>query len=504
MKAGLDADELRQRYPRVTEIAFDSSRKYMATFHDLDGEPVALAKGAPSVLLPWCETYWGPEGRQQLDDEARRELQERQDELAAQGRRVLAVASRALPEPADPEAEEEQLEPLLQSGLHLQGLFGIVDPPREEAARAIDECATAGIEVKMITGDHAATASAIAAELGIRPSAISGAELERMSDEELDERVTGTGVFARVSPQHKVRLVKGLRDNGEIVAMTGDGVNDAAALHSAHIGVAMGRGGTEVAKEAAQVVLTDDNFATIVEAVRRGRAIYDNVVKFVRFQLSTNFGAIIAILVARILGLPVPFTPIQILWVNLIMDGPPALALGVDPPDPGIMRRRPRDPRAKILPTQRLLVLLSIGSVMAAGTLFADWWGQRGDGDEAVAVTLAFTTFVLYQVFNAFNARSETATAFRRHSLSNSKLLIALGGVLVLQVLAVHLGPLQTIFDTTALTMGQWLLAAGLASTVLIVEELRKLFVRSRRGDPPAAGEVSGRSAAVAASSARR
>ena len=479
MKAGLDPDELRERYPRRNEIAFDSTRKYMATFHDLDGEPVALAKGAPSVLLPWCATWWGPDGRAELDDDARVQLQERQDELAGQGRRVLAVVSCALPELPDTETEEEDLEPLLQGGLHLQALVGIVDPPREEAARAIDECVGAGIEVNMITGDHAATASAIAAELGIHPEAVTGAELDRMDDDEVIAAVDRAGVFARVSPQDKVRIVKGLRSNGEVVAMTGDGVNDAAALHTAHIGVAMGRSGTEVAKEAADVVLTDDNFATIVEAVRRGRAIYDNVVKFVRFQLSTNFGAILAILVARIIGLPVPFTPIQILWVNLIMDGPPALALGVDPPDPGIMKRRPRDPRARILPTERLLKLLLLGATMAAGTLFALWWGLEYD-DGPAAITLAFTTFVLYQVFNAFNARSERATAFRSHSLSNGKLLLALAGVVVLQVLAVHLGPLQLIFDTVALSPGEWALAAGLASTVLIVEELRKAIVRAR------------------------
>jgi Ca2+-transporting ATPase len=299
MKAGIEPDEARARYPRHADIAFDSSRKYMATFHDLDGEAVVLAKGAPSVLLPRCVSWWGTDGKADIDDEARAQLDEWLDELAAQGRRVLAVASRALAELPDAEADEEQLEEHVEA-LHLQALVGIVDPPRTEASAAIDECIDAGITVKMITGDHAATASAIAKELGIEPKALTGAELDNLSDQELVDQVESTGVFARVSPGDKVRIVEALRSQGEIVAMTGDGVNDAAALHSAHIGVAMGRTGTEVAKEAAQVVLTDDNFATIVGAVERGRAIYDNVVKFVRFQLSTNFGAITAILAARL------------------------------------------------------------------------------------------------------------------------------------------------------------------------------------------------------------
>ena len=478
MKADLDPDELRARYPRRADIAFDSSRKYMATFHDLDGEPVALVKGAPSVLLPRCTSWWGPDGKSDLDDQARGQLDTWLDELAAQGRRVLAVASRSLEALPDAKADEDELEQYIQD-LHLQALVGIVDPPRSEASQAIDMCRSAGITVKMITGDHAATASAIATELGIEPRALTGADLDELNDETLAERVAPTGVFARVSPQHKVRIVKALRSRGEIVAMTGDGVNDAAALHTAHIGVAMGRTGTEVAKEAAQVVLTDDNFATIVGAVESGRAIYDNVVKFVRFQLSTNFGAIIAILTARVIGLPVPFTPVQILWVNLIMDGPPALAMGVDPPNPGIMDRTPRNPGARLLSGRRLRHLLVIGIVMAAGTLAALSYGLA-EGDTELGITMAFTTFVFYQVFNAFNARSETATAFRRHSLSNPRLLLALAGVVLLQLLAVHLGPMQAIFDTVALTPAQWAIAIGLGSTVLLFEEVRKAVSRAR------------------------
>jgi P-type Ca2+ transporter type 2C len=482
MKAGIDPDDARRRYPRDNAIAFDSSRKYMATFHTLDAdEPVVLVKGAPSVVLDWCVTWWGAEGREELDDDVRARVQDEIDALSRQGRRVLAVASRALDAPVDPEALEDDLVEHVRD-LHLQAVVGIVDPARTEADEAIDRCISAGIAVKMITGDHKVTAAAIAEDLDIPSEAIEGREIDDLDDDELARVVERVGVFARVSPQHKVRIVEALRREGEIVAMTGDGVNDAAAMHAAHIGVAMGRSGTDVAKEAGQMVLTDDNFATIVNAVERGRAIYDNIVNFVRFQLSTNFGAIATILVAQVLGLPNPFTAIQILWVNLIMDGPPALALGVDPPDPDVMERPPRDPNAQILDARRVGLLLLVGAVMAVGTLGVQAYVLDATGDRALAGTLAFTTFVLYQVVNAFNARDDVTTALRRHSLANHRLLYALAGVVVLQVAAVHVPFLQSIFDTTALTPAQWGLAAAVALTVLVAEELRKAVVRAAGG----------------------
>ena len=480
MKAGIDPHEARERYPRINQIAFDSSRKYMATFHVLDDdEPVVLVKGAPTVLLDRCVSWWGPDGTEAFDEDVRARVEDKIDALSREGRRVLAVASRALDAAVDPEADEDDLTQHVRD-LHLQAVVGIVDPPRPEAREAIERCTSAGITVKMITGDHKVTAAAIAADLGIAPEALEGRELQDLDDEALADAAERAGVFARVSPQDKVEIVQALRGRGEIVAMTGDGVNDAAAMNVAHIGVAMGRSGTDVAKEAGQVVLTDDNFATIVNAVERGRAIYDNIVKFVRFQLSTNFGAIIAILTSRAVGLPIPFTAVQILWVNLIMDGPPALALGVDPPNPGIMARDPRDPDAQVLDLRRVVRLLFLGAVMATGTIGVLLYALDATDDRAVARTLAFTTFVLYQVFNAFNARSETATAFRRHSLANRRLLIALGVVVVLQVLAVHLSPMQVVFDTTALSPTQWAISVVTASTVLIAEELRKAVVRAR------------------------
>lgn len=478
-KVGIDPDEARESYPRINTIAFDSSRKYMATFHVLDDdEPVVLVKGAPNVLLDMCASWWGPDGKADFDDAARSSVEDAIDELSEQGRRVLAVASRALEAAPEKDATEDQLAELVE-GLHLQAVVGIVDPARPEAAEAVERCKDAGIIVKMITGDHKVTAAAIAADLGIDSAAMDGAEFDELNDDDRIGRVHDTGVFARVSPQHKVEIVEALRADGEIVAMTGDGVNDAAAMKASHIGVAMGDKGSDVAKEAGQMVLTDDNFATIVNAVERGRAIYDNIVAFVRFQLSTNFGAIITILGARMAGLPTPFSPVQILWVNLIMDGPPALALGVDPPSPDTMQRDPRDPDAKVLDTPRLLRLLLIGAVMAAGTLGVFWWARSSGKDDTVATTLAFTTFVAFQIVNAFNARSETQTAFRRYSLSNKRLLIALVTVAALQVVVVQVPFMQPVFDTTSLTLSEWGVCAAVGVSVLVVEEIRKLIVRA-------------------------
>ena len=333
----------------------------------------------------------------------------------------------------------------------------------------------------MITGDHAATAGAIAASLGIIGEVVSGDDLEAMSDDELAARIDGIGVCARVSPEHKVRVVRALRANGHVVAMTGDGVNDAAALRTADIGVAMGITGTEVTKEAADMVLADDNFATIVGAVERGRTIYANIVKFVRFQLATNLGAIGTILGASLLGLPVPFSPIQVLWVNLIADGPPALSLGVDPPDPRVMDHDPRASDAAILSTRRIARLLLLALVMAAGTLgllvyARDEWG------ESVALTMTFTTFVLFQMFNVFNARTENETVFTKQMLANRKLLLAIASVVVLQVLAVEWGPLQNLFETESLSAQQVALCFAVASTVLWLEEARKLGARALAG----------------------
>jgi Ca2+-transporting ATPase len=403
------------------------------------------------------------------------------DELADQGLRVLAVAGRELAPHEVPEADADP-DGLggLVSDLDVLAVVGLLDPPRPEAADAIELCRQAGVNVKMITGDHARTAAAIANRLGIRGDVLTGADLDRLDDEQLSAQVDDIGVVARVSPEHKVRIVRVLRDRGHVVAMTGDGVNDAPALKTADIGVAMGITGTEVSKEAADMVLTDDNFATIVGAVEQGRTIYANILKFVRFQLSTNIGAVLTLLGAPLLGLPVPFTALQILWVNLIMDGPPAMALGIDPPGRSVMAQEPRDPKSRILSTKRLGVLAGTGLVMAIGTLGVLAFATSGDGTEEHALTLAFTTFVLFQVFNALNARDDVATALHRDSLRNRALWIALGVVVLLQAAAVHLAPVQQIFETVDFTAWDWVLSIAVASTVLWVEEIRKAVVRHR------------------------
>ena len=394
--------------------------------------------------------------------------------LAQQALRVLAVAQRIIPAHEFGPAGDLWH---WADDWSLVGLAGLMDPPRPEAAAAIARCSSAGIQVKMITGDHKATASAIARELGLTGDVISGAELDATSEEELARRIPSISVFARVSPAHKVRIVRALKADGEVTAMTGDGVNDAPALKVADIGVAMGINGTAVTREAATMVLTDDNFATIVRAVEEGRVIYDNIVKFVRFQLSTNIGAILTVLAATLLGMPAPFTAIQLLWINIIMDGPPAMTLGLEPGRPGIMRDRPRQQQAQILTLARMGQLALYGITMMLGTL---WLFRQGlaDHGRSYALTLAFTTFVLFQVFNVFNARNEHGSAFNVHFLKNGKLWLALAGVLVLQAVAVHWTPAQRIFGTTDLHLGDWLSAVLIASSVLLLDEARKLLQR--------------------------
>jgi Ca2+-transporting ATPase len=446
------------------------------------------AKGAPDVIVAKATSLATATGAAELDGSGRDRIVEENERLAAQGLRVLAVATGLVPAAAVPDgASVDDLVGLVRA-LEFQGLVGLTDPPRPEARDAIAACRRAGISVKMITGDHATTASAIGSSLGLEGDVVTGAELDEWSDAELSARAPGLAVFARVSPVHKVRLVNALRSRGDVVAMTGDGVNDAPALKSADIGIAMGIAGTEVTKEAATMVLTDDNFSTIVQAVHAGRTIYENVVKFVRFQLATNLGAILTILAAAVIGIPADggalFTPIALLWVNLIMDGPPALALGVDPPTPGSMHRPPRRSDAPILSIRRLLRLLGTGAVMAVGTLgvyvaVAGGFDAPDAETEARARTMAFTTFVFFQLFNIFNARSEHTSAFTRQSFTNAKLWASLAVVAALQVLAVvwpSLQQLMTGSDVTAV-LGplDWLLVVAVAALVLVPDEARKL-----------------------------
>jgi len=473
VKGGVDPDSIAGKSPRIAEIPFDSAHKFMATFHR-DGEWVRMyLKGAPDVLLSRASSYLDAIAEAPLDAAARTAFEAENVRLAGQALRVLAMAARDIP--------AQQFDPggdlmVWAQGLTLIGLVGIIDPPRPEARDAIRLCRKAGIQVKMITGDHAMTAAAIARKLDLEGAVLTGAELDLIDAAELSRRIDETAVFARVAPEHKVKIVQVLKSRGHVVAMTGDGVNDAPALKQADIGVAMGIAGTEVTKEAATMVLTDDNFASIVRAVGEGRAIYDNIVKFVRFQLSTNMGAILTVLGASLLGWATPFTAIQILWVNIIMDGPPAMSLGVEPARPGIMDDSPRPRDQRILTGPRFFRLLIFGLIMALGTLGLFHYAQFQGA--AYALTLAFTTFVLFQFFNVFNARAENGTVFNRNFFNNRWLWLSLISVLALQVLVVHWGPAQAIFRTTDLTLTDWGLAILVAASVLVLEETGKLAAR--------------------------
>ncbi|QAU33328.1 HAD-IC family P-type ATPase [Janthinobacterium sp. 17J80-10] len=473
-KGGIEQNAVTNRLPRIAEIPFDSAHKFMATFHDDDGQALGFFKGAPDVLLARCSHYHASGGAVMLDAERIAAIKAENRAMAAGGLRIILIAERRFAL-ADLDGDLDMS--ACASELTFIGLVGLMDPPRPEARDAIASCRAAGIEVKMITGDHRDTAQAIAADLGLRGGAISGAELDALDAAQLADRIDGIAVFARVAPQHKVRIVQALKARGHVVAMTGDGVNDAPALKNADIGVAMGLGGTAVTQEAASMVLTDDNFATIVSAVHNGRALYDNIVKFVRFQLATTIGAILTIFFAPLAGLPEPFNPLQILWVAMIMDGPPAIALALDAARPGLMDEPPRDRAAPVLSLQRLVRILGFGLSMMFGTVGILYYGMA-TGSQTHALTLAFSTFVLFQFFNVFNARVEHGSAFNRNFFRNGMLWISLAGVLVLQAAVVHWEPAQGLFGTTSLSLADWGLAVAVASSVLLLDESRKLILR--------------------------
>jgi P-type Ca2+ transporter type 2C len=473
-KGGVMQSAVQASLPRVAELPFDSAHKLMATFHR-DGDAVRVfVKGAPDVLLARCTRWWIGGAEQAFGDAERARAESDYRALAEQGLRGLLIASRTLPAAAfDPHADPWVW---MNELCHL-GLVGLQDPPRPQARQAIAECRQAGIAVKMITGDHPHTALAIAHELGLEGRALAGAELDRMDTAQLAAAIDGVVVFARVSPAHKVAIVRALQAQGHVVAMTGDGVNDAPALKQADIGVAMGISGTAVAKEAATMVLADDNFASIVSAVRQGRTLYDNILKFVRFQLSTTIGAILTVFFAPLAGLPEPFTALQILWVAIIMDGPLAVSLALDAARPGLMHEPPRRRDEPVLPLSRVARLFAYGVTMMAGTLLVLYAGSRS-GAQDRALTMAFTTFVLFQFFNVFNARSESGSAFNARFFDNRMLWVSLAGTLALQMIAVHWPPASALFGTTGMAWRDWGVAVAVASSILWLEEARKLGER--------------------------
>jgi Ca2+-transporting ATPase len=495
-KGGIDVRLLRERHPRIAEVPFDSATKFMATVHqmldDSGNSMVRLCvKGAPDVLIERSTRSIGPRGSADPIEAQKAVLLEHNDRLASQGLRVLSVAFRDFDIDSWSEIQSSGIAvEELVSDLVLLALIGIVDPPRPEAREAIAQARAAGIAVKMITGDHATTAAAIGRELGLGDNgnvvSITGPELNHLTDEQLEEVAQVTHVFARVSPEHKIRLVAALQRRGHVVAMTGDGVNDAPALKKADIGVAMGITGTEVSKEAATMVLTDDNFATIVSAVRQGRAIYNNIVKFVRFQLCTTLGFAILFLLSSIFNIAggKPFAAIAILWVNIIMDGPPAMALGLDPADDDAMNQKPRPQSEHILTKSRWFAIVLSAVVMAIGTLLVlalSPGNEAKAGVATIAGTMAFNTFVVAQFFNILNSRHDRHSVFNRGTLRNKFLWMSLCAVLLLQVGVTHLGPLQSLFDTVSISGSQWLICIAVASSVLWTEEIRKAITRFTR-----------------------
>jgi P-type Ca2+ transporter type 2C len=485
------------RFERLAEVPFTSERKLMSTIEaDLEGElgVAIVTKGAPDVLLARCTSERAAGWVRPLSDERRRDVLATVDRLAELALRTLAVAYRPLPDGGRAPADES-----LERELVYLGLVGILDPPRPEAQQAIAEASAAGIRVLMITGDHPRTAVRIAGDLGITgpaARALTGTEMEAMSDEELEAAVREVSIYARVAPEHKLRIVDALQADDQIVAMTGDGVNDAPALKSADIGVAMGVTGTDVTKAAADMILADDNFATIVAAVREGRGIFSNIRKFLRFLLSSNIGEVLTMLLGVVLAGPlgledtgeaiaVPLLATQILWINLLTDSAPALAMGVDAPPDDVMERPPRKLTDRVIDAEMWLGIFWVGLVMAIVTLVAldlrlpgGLIGNSGDIEEAR--TMAFTTLVLAQLFNCFNARSDRTSAFHR-LFTNRWLWGAIAVSVVLQIAVVNLGFMNDAFGTTPLTLQDWLICVALASVVLWADEAKKLVWRRLR-----------------------
>jgi Ca2+-transporting ATPase len=485
-KGGLDIEETRATYPRVAEIPFDSDYKFMATFHamnDHNGRSVirCYVKGAPDVLIAKGGSYLDADGTTlPVTDENRHLALDANDRMAAAGQRVMVVAQRDY----DSSTFDPAADLIGQVGdLTLLAMVGIVDPPRPEAKAAIAECHDAGIRVRMITGDHATTAAAIAAELGIEGRAITGAQFASTPDDELVDQLSDIGVIARVAPEDKIRLVRLLQGTGNVVAMTGDGVNDAPALKAADIGVAMGITGTEVSKEAAVMILTDDNFATIVGAVEYGRSLYDNLLKYLRFQMSTLVAYIAVFIGAGLFGIAggIPLNPLQILWLNMVVDIPLAIALGFDQPTPGLMQRAPRPVAAPVLSAGNWVRLCVQGFVMTVGTLAA-YSIAEPDFGPAVAATMLLTTLSLFHVVAGYLARDQENTIFDRDLLPGALQLRRYGFSLLAIILVTALEFLQRIFDTVALSLSQWAICAGIALSLLVVEELIKLVLRRQEG----------------------
>jgi len=472
--------ELEEKNPFIEEIPFDSERKKMTIVRNAGGKVIAFVKGAPDIFLEDCVLIEDGGGVRNLEEKDKKEILITNEKLASSAMRVLAIGYKALegvPESYSAEAIEKDLVFL--------GLVAMIDPAREEVRNAIEKCKTAGIKTVMITGDHKNTAIAIAMQLDFFQKdsiALAGEELDKLSDEQLYEKIENIPVYARVSPEHKLRIVRAWRKHGEIVAMTGDGVNDAPAVKEADIGISMGITGTDVTKEVSDMVITDDNFASIVSAVEEGRGIYDNIKKFIHYLLSCNAGEILVMFVSSLIGFPIPLLPIQILWVNLITDGFPALALGVDPVDKNIMARKPRKPDEPVITKENAFLMLWQGAFIAFCSLLAFslvlFVEKEGIGR---ARTAAFIVLSCAQLFHSFNCRNNAESIFKIGFFTNKKLILATFVSFGFQMAVVYQPFLQTIFKTEPLGLFDWCLVVLISSFPLWAMEIVKL-VRNRSG----------------------
>jgi Ca2+-transporting ATPase len=477
-KADLWQEKLQSQFPRIHEIPFSSETKRMTTVHQAPQGKIAYSKGAPEVILNSCSHIYRNGQERKLDDDDKNNILSVSHEMAGDALRVLGLAYKRVP-------DADVTTGAIEQAMVFAGLVGMIDPPREEVKAAVKLCDQAGIRSVMITGDHKLTAVAIAKELGILKGgvAFTGAEIDNLSDEKFEALVEKIEVYARVSPAHKLRVVEALTKRGHVVAMTGDGVNDAPALKKADIGIAMGITGTDVTKEAADMILTDDNFASIVAAVEEGRGIFGNIKKYLVYLLSCNFGEILlmaaAILFGPLIGLPagvIPLIAIQILYVNLATDGLPAIALSMDPPDPDIMRHKPRPRHQTIFTAPVLRYLAGAGVWTALVTLGVFLWALNVGKDPLEAQSMCFVTLILVQFFNAFNCRSLEHSLFKIGITTNRWLLLAIAWECVMLGLVIYLPVLQGPFNTYSLAFIDWVIAILSASTIFIAAEIYKLI----------------------------
>lgn len=481
-KMNIDKANANTQYPRIQEIPFDSTRKMMSTFHNnfIEGKTVSFTKGAPDIILERCTKILKDGKVVDITEADRKAIADKNSEFASSALRVLSYAFR-IHDTMPAELTSESIE----NEMIFVGLTGMIDPARPEAKTAIAECKSAGIVPVMITGDYLETAVAIAQELGIidnKEDAIMGRELNNMSEEELREVVKHTRVFARVSPENKVQIVTALKQNGEITAMTGDGVNDAPAIKKADIGIAMGITGTDVAKNTAEVILTDDNFATIVNAVEEGRIIYSNIKKFVTFLLSANIGEVLVVLISILMNLPTPFIPIQLLWINLVTDSFPALALGVEKGDEDIMEQPPRDPNEPILNRDAIIQVVTLAVGITVGTLIAYYYAL-GHFDRHIesARTVAFATMITAELTKVFSIRSPKYTVFHIGFFSNPTLVKAVAFAFILMFIVIYVPFVQPLFQTITLGLEHWAVILPCALLPFVLNEARKAIFKPGR-----------------------